>query len=588
MNIPDAEYLDYLRHSTAHLLAAAVLELYPDAKPTIGPAIDTGFYYDFEFASPLSETDLKDIEKKMKKLSNSWMSFEKHDVTANEARVHFAHNPYKLELIEEIVAKGEQITLYTSGTFTDLCRGGHVESPSKELKHFKLLSLAGAYWRGDEKNTMLTRIYGTAFATAEELDEHLRMLEEAKKRDHRVIGKNLELYFIDEMVGKGLVMWLPNGNIIKEEIESYAKQVEARAGYVRVTTPHIAKEELYLTSGHLPYYKDDMFPGMIMDDGTYYLRGMNCPHHHRIFLHSPKSYRDMPMRIAEYGMDYRNELSGTLAGLLRVRGLTMNDAHIYCRKDQIKEEFKNVMNLVMDYFKVFGFEKYWFRLSKWDPAHIDKYIQEPDNWYFAEQVLREVLIEMNVPFTEADNEAAFYGPKVDVQFTSAIGRVESMSTIQLDFLAKSRFGLTYTDQEGHECNDVFVIHRAPLSVHERFMAFLIELYAGNFPLWLAPVQVALLPVSEKHTDYAQKVHDALQQAGIRTELDLDNKTLPAKIRRWTLQKAPYMCIIGDKEAQSNELAVSVRTCSGEDQGMVTLTSLIDQLRSDIDKKTITR
>ncbi len=588
MNTHDQDYLDKLRHSTAHLLAAAVLEQYPDAKPTIGPSIENGFYYDFEFSTPLSESDLKDIERKMKKLSNSWASFEKKDVSPDEARAYFAHNPYKLELIEEIIAKGEQLTFYTSGTFTDLCRGGHVERPSTELKHFKLLSLAGAYWRGDEKNKMLTRIYGTAFPSAEELEAHLNMLEEAKKRDHRLIGKQMSLFFIDDMVGKGLIMWLPKGNVIKETIEAYAKKTEEEAGYVRVTTPHIAKEALYLTSGHLPYYKDDMFPGMVMDDGTYYLRGMNCPHHHRIYQHAPKSYRDLPLRIAEYGTVYRNELSGTLAGLLRVRGLTMNDAHIYCRKDQIKDEFKDVLTLVMKYFDVFGFTDYWFRLSKWDPQHTDKYINEPDNWEHAESVLREVLTEMKVPFTEVDDEAAFYGPKVDVQFRSAIGREETMSTIQLDFLAKSRFGLTYTDSVGNENGDVFVIHRAPLSVHERFMAFLIEHYAGNFPLWLAPVQVALLPVSEKHTAYAQQVREALKLAGIRTELDLDNKTLPAKIRSWTLQKTPYMCIIGDKEAQSSELAVSVRTRSGEDLGMLSLTTLIDQLRSDIDKKTNTR
>lgn len=582
----DQEYLQHLRHTAAHLLASAVLELYPDTKPTLGPAIDSGFYYDFEFSQPLSNSDLKQIETIMKKRVGTWTHFEHKVVSPDEARTLYQHNPYKLELIDEIVSKGEDITLYTSGSFTDLCRGGHVESPSKELKHFTLLSLAGAYWRGDEKNTMLTRIYGTAFASKEDLDEHLRMLDEAKKRDHRRIGKQLNLFFIDDMVGKGLVMWLPNGTVMKDVIEHYAKEVENKAGYVRVTTPHIAKKELYLTSGHLPYYEEGMYPAMEMDDGTYYLRGMNCPHHHRIYLHEPKSYRDLPMRIAEYGTVYRNELSGTLAGLLRVRGLTMNDAHIYCRRDQIQDEFKKVMELVMDYFRVFGFEKYWFRLSKWDPHHTDKYINEPENWEYAQNVLRELLVSMNVPFTEVDDEAAFYGPKVDVQFTSAIGREETMSTIQLDFLAKNRFELSYTDEQGHENNDVFVIHRAPLSVHERFMAFLIEHYAGNFPLWLAPVQVALLPVSEKHFDLAQRAYQQLVDAGIRTELDLDNKTLSAKIRRWTLQKLPYMCIIGDKEAQLDELSVSVRSRSN-DLGTVKLSELIHQLRTDIDKKSNT-
>jgi threonyl-tRNA synthetase len=481
----DSNQLDQLRHSAAHLLAAAVLKLYPDTKTTIGPAIENGFYYDFEFNEPISEKDLPKIEKEMKKLVNQWTKFEKIDSNEADARERVAGNQYKLELIEEIVKKGEPITFYKSGDFVDLCRGGHVEAPSKELKHFKLLSIAGAYWRGDEKNTMLTRIYGTAFPSAEELQAHLNMLEEAKKRDHRKLGQDLELFFIDEMVGKGLVMWLPKGTIVRDEVEKLVKEMEAKGDYVRVSTPHIAKEELFMTSGHLPYYKDGMYPPMIMDDGTYYMKAMNCPHHHRIFLHRQRSYRELPLRLAEYGTCYRNELSGTLQGLLRVRALAMNDAHIYCRKDQIKSEFKAVMQLTMDYFRIFGLKDYWFRLSKWSPQHTDKYIDQPENWEYSQQVLREVLQEMKVEFVEADDEAAFYGPKVDVQFKSVIGREETMSTIQLDFLARERFKLAYMDENGvrkfgfktvfeHDC------------VHLNAMLACATEVVANSPLGVAP------------------------------------------------------------------------------------------------------
>jgi len=555
-----SERLAHMRHTLSHLMAAAVLELYPDAKPTLGPAIEHGFYYDFEFSSPLKDEDLPKIEKVMKKLLPKWEKFEHEEVSKDEALKRYADNSYKQELINEIVEKGENITLYTSGGFTDLCRGGHVEHPSKDIDPdaFKLSHIAGAYWRGNEKNTMLTRIYGLAFATKKELDEYLTMQEEAKKRDHRKIGQEQDLYFIDEVVGKGLVMWLPKGNIIRTEVEKLAIEKEDAYGYKRVTTPHIAKEELYLTSGHLPYYKDGMYPGMEMDDGVYYLRAMNCPHHHRVFLHRPHSYRDLPLRIAEYGTVYRNELSGTLAGLLRVRGLAMNDAHIYCRKDQVKDEFKNVMRLNMEYFDIFGFKEYSFRLSKWDPAHTDKYIDQPENWEYAEGVLREVLTEMKVPFEEVDNEAAFYGPKVDVQFKSVIGREESLSTIQLDFLAKERFGLSYVDETGKENNEVFVIHRAPLSTHERFLAILIEHYAGAFPTWLSPVQVKVLPISEKHLKYAQNVTDALKEAGVRVELDDSNETLGKKVRAWKLDKTPYSIVLGDNEVKDEKLTVEHR------------------------------
>lgn len=578
----NGQNLDNLRHSAAHLLAAAVMELWPNTKRTIGPAIENGFYFDFEFEHPVSENDFAKIEQKMHELVKKWESFERSELSATDAKKEYPNNPYKHELIDEFSQNGETLTFYKSGDYWDLCKGGHCEHPKDELKHFKLLSVAGAYWRGSEKNKMLTRIYGTIFPTKEELDAHLALLDEAKKRDHRKIGAEQQLFFIDDVVGKGLVMWLPNGTIIRDQIEKLAIQMEEKDGYVRVVTPHIAKEELFTTSGHLPYYKDGMFPPMVMDDGTYYLKAMNCPHHHRIYLHTPKSYRELPLRLAEYGTVYRNELSGTLAGLLRVRALAMNDAHIYLRKDQVKEEFKKVLKLTTEYFNMFGLKDYWFRLSKWDKAHKEKYIDEPENWEYTEQVIREVLQEEKYPFEEVADEAAFYGPKVDVQFKSIIGREETMSTIQLDFAAKKRFNLTYTDETGAENNEVFVIHRAPLSTHERFMAFLIEHYAGAFPFWLAPVQVSILPVSDKFADYAQEIASELKSQGVRVFVDSDNKTLGAKIRQTTLQKVPFMCIIGEKEVQSK--SVSVRTREGADLGVMSIADFANKLSNHIENK----
>lgn len=575
--------LDNLRHSCAHLLAAAVMKLWPNAKRTIGPAIESGFYFDFDFGDlKISDADLPKIEKEMHRIVSGWKDFKGYELSVEEAKKIYPGNEFKHELIDEFSQKGEVLTFYKSGDYTDLCRGGHCEHPDKELKHFKLLSVAGAYWRGSEKNKMLTRIYGTCFATKDELEKHLWQLEEAKKRDHRKLGKELELFFIDEVVGKGLVMWLPKGTIIRDLIEGLARKMEKEAGYVRVVTPHIAREELFLTSGHLPYYKNTMYPPMVMDDGTYYLKAMNCPHHHRIFLHGVRSYRELPLRLAEYGTCYRNELSGTLSGLLRVRAMAMNDAHIYCRKDQIKNEFAGVLALTINYFKLFGLKDYWFRLSKWDPSHTDKYVNEPENWEYSEQILREVLMEMNLPFKEAENEAAFYGPKVDVQFRSVIGKEETMSTIQLDFAAKKRFNLTYIDEKGVQNNDVFVIHRAPLSVHERFLAFLIEHHAGKFPLWLAPVQIELLPVSDAYIEKANEIERALTAAGIRAHVNDQQLTLGKKIRMATLQKVPYMGIIGQKEVDAPRLSLSVRNREGKDEGMQELKLFIATLIQTIE------
>lgn len=582
-----SDNLEHKRHTLAHLLAAAVLEHYPHARLTLGPAIDNGFYYDIDFSQGEmpGEEDLGKIQKTMEDLLPTWQAFTHNEVSPEEALTHYADNPFKTELINEITDKGEKITLYTAGTFTDLCRGGHSENPARDIApgSYKLDKIAGAYWRGDEKNPMLTRIYGLAFDTAEELSQYERMQEEAKERDHRKLGQELGLFFIDDMVGKGLVMWLPNGNIIKSEIESYAIECEQTAGYQRVTTPHIAKEKLFLTSGHLPYYAEDMFPGMEMDDGTYYLRAMNCPMHHRIFQHTPKSYRDFPVRLAEYGTVYRNERSGTLAGLLRVRGLDMNDAHIYCRKDQIKDEIRSVLDLTLHYFNTFGLHDYWFRLSKWDPNRTEKYFDEPESWEYTQNIIREVLVETGVKFIEADDEAAFYGPKIDVQFKSVIGREESMSTVQLDFIAKERFGLSYIDAQGQKCGDVYVIHRAPLSTHERFMAFLIEHFAGAFPLWLSPEQVRVIPVAEAHKAYAQEVFEKLSAIGVRAQLDDSSESMGKKIHSAKKAKLPYFIVVGDKEIADKSVTLEKRDGSSQS---LSINEVGNRLLSEIDSKVI--
>ncbi len=574
------EQLHPIRHSLAHVLAAAVREIYPGAKNAIGPSIEDGFYQDFDLPTPISEKDLPKIQDKMNEILARWKTFEKKEVTKEEALQEFAWNEYKCELINEFAEEGKNITFYTSGDFIDLCKGGHVDSISEiKSETFKLDRVAGAYWRGSEKNKMLTRIYGLAFESKEKLDEYLTMREEAQKRDHRKIGQEQKLFFVDEMVGKGLIMWQPNGTIIRDEIEKFARQMESDAGYVRVVTPHLAKEELFLTSGHLPYYKDDMYPAMVMDDGTYYLKAMNCPHHHIIFRHEHRSYRDLPVRMAEYGTVYRNELSGTLAGLLRVRCLAMNDAHIYCRKDQIRDEFKDALQLTMKYFEIFGLKDYWFRLSLWDPERKDKYVDEPENWNYTEGVLRDVLVELGVKFIEVKDEAAFYGPKVDIQFKSVIGRTESMSTVQLDFIAKKRFELSYVDETGKVNEEIFVIHRAPLSTHERFTAFLIEHYAGIWPTWLAPVQVRIVPVSEKFNDFSMNVLSSLKSAGIRADLDGASDTLGKRIRNAKTEKIPYIIVVGEKEVTANSLTVEKR--SGDKIENISPEDFIEMLNEEI-------
>lgn len=589
MNNHDSDYLDNLRHSVAHLLAAAVMELWPDTKRTIGPAIENGFYFDFEFSSPLSEADLPRIEKKMHELAPSWHSFQRHELSTDDAKKEYPDNPYKHELIDEFSSEGQTLSFYKSGDYWDLCRGGHVDNPAQELKHFKLLSLAGAYWRGSEKNKMLTRIYGTAFPTKEELEAHLHMLEEAKLRDHKKLGKELDLFIFSDLVGKGLPLWTAKGSILRRELEKFIVDEEIKRGYQHVYTPDIAKIDLYKTSGHYPYYKESMYAPIQIDDEEFMLRPMTCPHHFELYKSKPHSYKELPLSIAELAKLYRYEKSGELMGLLRVRSFCLSDAHIIASRSQAENVIKNVLELIEHITKVLGFvanEDYWFRLSLGNRDEEKKYYKNDQSWDEAENVLRSVLKTSSVRSYEAENEAAFYGPKIDVQMRNVNGKEDTAFTVQYDFVMPKRFQLTFTNEHGEE-EEPIVIHRSSIGCIERSIAFLIEKYAGAFPLWLAPVQVALLPVSEKHNDYAARVQKEMLEAGIRVELDDDNKTLPSKIRHWTLQKVPYMCIIGDKEAQSQDLSVAVRTRLGTDQGVVKVASFIDQLHQHIETKTNT-
>lgn len=571
--------LEHKRHSLAHLLAAAIKKLYPDALPTIGPAVDNGFYYDFDNLS-INEKDLPKIEQKMQELVKDWKNFEGKEVSEKEAREYFAGNPYKLELIDDIVREGQKITFYTSGDFTDLCRGGHSDNPSKDIEKgsWKLSRIAGAYWRGDEKNKMLTRVYGLAFDTKKELADHEEMMKEAEKRDHRKLGKELDLFEFDDDVGPGLPLWLPNGTILTEELEKLAKEEEFKAGYQRVRTPHIAKDSMYLKSGHLPYYQESMFPPMEYEGGKYYLKAMNCPHHHKIFAARPHSYRELPIRLAEYGTDYRHEKSGELFGLMRVRMLSMNDAHIYCTEEQFADEFRAVNDLYLKYFKIFGIEKYIMRFSTHDPKKLgDKFVDEPELWKKTEDMVRQVLIDSNIPYVEVANEAAFYGPKIDVQVWSAIGREFTLATNQVDFAVPKRFNLVYTDKDGSDKTPL-CIHRAPLGTHERFVGFLIEHYGGAFPLWLSPIQAVVLPVGEVHLSAAQSSLASLRNAGIRAELSDPNDSLGKRVREVKVKKVPYWLVIGDKEAEKNSATLESR--SGE-KGEVKMEKIVEKLLKEI-------
>lgn len=544
-------------HSSAHLMAEAVESLFPGVKFWVGPPLDNpkGFYYDMDLGDrKMTEEDLASLEKKMNELAKQQNVFSRKEMSKADAFKYFTEkgDEYKLDLLQNL--NDGEITFYTQGNFTDLCRGPHIPNTGF-IKAIKLTNIAGAYWKGDEKNKQLTRVYGVTFPSQKELDEHLAMLEEAKKRDHRKLGKELGIYTMDDQVGPGLILWMPNGGVIIEELEKLAKESEQAAGYKRVVTPHIAKELMYLTSGHLPYYAESMFPPMELDGDRYYLRAMNCPHHHKIFDAELRSYKDLPLRLAEYGTCYRYEQSGELFGLMRVQCLHMNDAHIYCSKEQFAQEFKAVNDLYIKYFKIFGIEKYVMRLSLHDPEKLgQKYVNQPELWKETEELVRNVLIETGVPFVEVKGEGAFYGPKIDVQIWSAIGREFTLATNQVDFAQSRSFNLTFTNAH-NEKEIPLIIHRAPLGTHERFIGFLLEHYAGKFPLWLAPVQVKVLPISDKFGDYAKLVADKLKKADIRAEVDDRAEKIGKKIRDTELMKVPYMLVVGEKEMNENKVAV---------------------------------
>lgn len=572
------EALEVLRHSTAHLMAHAIKRLYGNVKFGVGPVIEGGFYYDFDIDQNISSDDFEQIEKTMKQIVNENMKIERKVVSRDEAKELFSNDEYKLELIDAI-PEDENVTLYSQGDFTDLCRGVHVPSTAK-IKEFKLLSTAGAYWRGDSNNKMLQRIYGTAFFDKKELKAHLQMLEERKERDHRKIGKELELFTNSQLVGAGLPLWLPNGATIRREIERYIVDKEVSMGYDHVYTPVLANVDLYKTSGHWDHYQEDMFPPMQLDETeSMVLRPMNCPHHMMIYANKPHSYRELPIRIAELGTMHRYEASGAVSGLQRVRGMTLNDSHIFVRPDQIKEEFKRVVNMIIDVYKDFGFEDYSFRLSYRDPEDKEKYFDD-DMWNKAENMLKEAADELGLSYEEAIGEAAFYGPKLDVQVKTAMGKEETLSTAQLDFLLPERFDLTYIGQDGEHHRPV-VIHRGVVSTMERFVAFLTEETKGAFPTWLAPKQVQIIPVNvDLHYDYARQLQDELKSQGVRVSIDDRNEKMGYKIREAQMQKIPYQIVVGDKEVENNQ--VNVRQYGSQDQETVEkdefIWNLVDEIR----------
>ncbi|PNZ61113.1 threonine--tRNA ligase [Staphylococcus aureus] len=573
------EALEVLRHSTAHLMAHAIKRLYGNVKFGVGPVIEGGFYYDFDIDQNISSDDFEQIEKTMKQIVNENMKIERKVVSRDEAKELFSNDEYKLELIDAI-PEDENVTLYSQGDFTDLCRGVHVPSTAK-IKEFKLLSTAGAYWRGDSNNKMLQRIYGTAFFDKKELKAHLQMLEERKERDHRKIGKELELFTNSQLVGAGLPLWLPNGATIRREIERYIVDKEVSMGYDHVYTPVLANVDLYKTSGHWDHYQEDMFPPMQLDETeSMVLRPMNCPHHMMIYANKPHSYRELPIRIAELGTMHRYEASGAVSGLQRVRGMTLNDSHIFVRPDQIKEEFKRVVNMIIDVYKDFGFEDYSFRLSCRDPEDKEKYFDDDDMWNKAENMLKEAADELGLSYEEAIGEAAFYGPKLDVQVKTAMGKEETLSTAQLDFLLPERFDLTYIGQDGEHHRPV-VIHRGVVSTMERFVAFLTEETKGAFPTWLAPKQVQIIPVNvDLHYDYARQLQDELKSQGVRVSIDDRNEKMGYKIREAQMQKIPYQIVVGDKEVENNQ--VNVRQYGSQDQETVEkdefILNLVDEIR----------
>jgi len=580
-----------IRHSAAHVMAQAVLELFPDGKVTIGPPVENGFYYDFDLPRNLTPEDLELIEKRMRGIVQGKHEFKKTVISAEEARKVFADQPYKLELIDGLEKGGldeygnplnekPEISIYQHDTFTDLCRGPHVAT-TKEIKQdaFKLMNVAGAYWRGDEKNKMLQRVYGTAWESKKELEAYLLQLEEAKKRDHRKLGRELEIFIFDDEVGPGLPLWLPNGTVLVDELEGLAKEMEDKAGYSRVKTPHLTKEDLFIRSGHLPYYAESMYPPMELEGVKYYVKPMNCPMHHKIFGSKGRSYRDLPVRLAEYGTCYRYEKSGELFGLMRVRSMQMNDAHIYCSEEQFEQEFMGVIDLYKKYFDLFGIDKYVMRLSLHGKAGLGKkYVDNERLWVKTEDMVRRAMDNGGVPYVEVNDEAAFYGPKIDVQIWSAIGKEFTLATNQVDFAVPERFDLKFTNKEGQD-EIPLCIHRAPLSTHERMVGFLLEHYAGNFPVWLSPEQVRVISITDAQNEYAAKIGKELRETGIRASADVSAQRMNAKIRQAQLMKVPYMLVVGDNEMQAGQ--VSLRARDGSQQNNISLTEFVARAKDKI-------
>ncbi len=573
--MPREDRLYRMRHSAAHIMAEAVMEMFPEAKFAIGPPIEHGFYYDFELDRPLTPEDLPQIEARMRKRMASDVGFEHSEVTKAEALKQFAGQPFKIELIEGIA--DETVSLYQQGAFIDLCEGPHVERTG-QVPPFKLTSVAGAYWRGDEKRPMLQRIYGAMFETQAELDDYLARVEEAAKRDHRKLGRELEIYMTSDLVGSGLPLLLPKGATVRRLLEEYMLKQERDTGYQHVYTPDLGKVELYKTSGHWEHYRDSMYPPMKLEHEELVLTPMNCPHHTLIYQNSLHSYRELPIRIAEFGTMYRYEKSGVVGGLSRVRAINLNDAHIFCTPEQIKSEFAGVMRLVERAYATLRITDYSYRLSLRDPADTEKYVQNDEMWELGERVLREAMVELGLPFHEAPGEAAFYGPKLDIQIRDVLGREETMSTIQVDFHLPNQFELNYIGEDGAQHRPV-ILHRGVIGATERMMAYLIELYAGAFPAWLAPVQAMVIPIADRHIDYAHEVLANLRAADLRAEIDTRSERMNAKIRDAQLQKIPYMLVVGDREAEAK--AVAVRTRAGEDLKSMPVFQFIDRLKDEV-------
>lgn len=579
--------LEYKRHTLAHLLAAAVVQKYPDAKLTLGPAIDNGFYYDIDFGDGEApgDDDLKGLQKGMKKLINKWTEFTHEEVSADEARKQFVGNEYKLELIDEIEKKGEQITLYTCGEFTDLCRGGHVENPKEEIAMdaFKLDKIAGAYWRGDEKNPMLTRIYGIAFDNKEDLEAYQEQMRQAKERDHRKIGKELDLFTFSNLVGPGLPLFTPNGTLMRDLIIDKIMGIQSKYGYQKVTIPHITKSDLYKTSGHWEKFEDELFHVKGKSDTEFVMKPMNCPHHTQIFDSKPHSYKDLPIRYAETTMVYRDEQAGELIGLGRVRSISMDDGHVFCTVGQIDQEVENIVNVIKEFYTAFGMYEegnFWVSLSVADPAEPEKYLGDPEVWKKAETMLEDVAKRLELPYKRVEGEAAFYGPKLDFMFKDAIGRERQLATAQLDFIMPKRFELTYTDNEGNKQTPV-MIHRAIAGSLERFMAIMIEHFAGNFPLWLCPTQIAVIPVNDVHNEYAEEITESLRKENFRVDLDISKESMGKKIRSAKKMKLPYFIVIGDKEVETKTVTLESR-----DTGETVILSLDEVLAKFSEEVTV--